>query len=119
MTRAEEVDRIQRKYRMLDPVLNERTRRIWAATEARAIGYGGLSRVAEATGLSRPRILRGLSELKQQETTGQVLDAGRIRRPGGGDQRLAQKDPTLVPDLDALVDPATRGDPMSPLRWTC
>ena len=119
MTRAGEVDRIRRKYQMLDPLLNERTRRAWAATEARAIGWGGVGRVAEATGLSEPRIRRGLADLQEQEATGRTLEAGRIRRPGGGDQRLAEKDPTLVPDLDALVDPVTRGDPMSPLRWTC
>ena len=104
---------------MLNPMLNERTRRLWAATEAEAIGWGGIGRVAEATGLSRPTIVRGLRELEEQRSAAATLAASRIRRPGGGDKPLKDKDPTLVADLDALVDPATRGDPESPLRWTC
>ena len=104
---------------MLDAVLNERTRRLWAATEAQAIGWGGVSQVAEATGLSRPRIERGLRELAEQEATGLVMAPESIRRPGGGNKRHKDKDPTLLTDLDALVDPETRGDPESPLRWTC
>jgi hypothetical protein len=116
--KADEVARIREKYRKLDPELNERTRRLWAATEAEAAGWGGVAGVAEATGLSRPRIVRGIRELRQRGTTG-GLAAGRIRRPGAGPKRRADKDPTLLSDLDLLVDPATRGDPMSPLRWTC
>jgi len=117
MTDTDEVAKIRRKYQMLDPLLNERTRRLWAAAEARAIGRGGIKQVADATGLSRPRIARGLSQLAEQEA-GKLLDPGRIRRLGGGDKRLVDKDPTLATDLETLVDPATRGDPMSPLRWT-
>jgi hypothetical protein len=116
--RADEIALIRQKYRMLDPELNERTRRLWAASEAEAAGWGGVTRVAEATGLSRPRIVRGLQELRQRGMSG-GLEAGRIRRPGAGPKRKADKDPTLLTDLDLLVDPATRGDPMSPLRWTC
>jgi DNA-binding transcriptional ArsR family regulator len=104
---------------MLNPMLNERTRRLWAATEAEAIGWGGIGRVAEATGLSRPTVARGLRELEEQRSTTATLAASRVRRPGGGDKPLKDKDRTLVADLDALVDPATRGDPESPLRWTC
>ena len=70
---------------MLSPVLNERTRRLWAASEAKAIGWGGVERVAEATGLSRPRIVRGLMDLAEQATNRRVLGDDRIRRPGGGD----------------------------------
>src|SRR6266496_3558100 len=116
--KAEEIALIRQKYRMLDPELNERTRRLWAAAEAEAAGWGGVTGVAEATGLSRPRIIRGLRELRQRGTTG-GLAAGRIRHPGAGPKRRADKDPTLLPDLELLVDPTTRGDPMSPLRWTC
>jgi hypothetical protein len=104
---------------MLNPMLNERTRRLWAATEAEAIGWGGIGRVAEATGLSRPTVARGLRELEEQRSTTATLAASRVRRPGGGDKPLKDKDRTLVADLDALVAPATRGDPESPLRWTC
>ncbi len=103
---------------MLSTALNERTRRLWAATEAQAIGWGGVLQVSEATGLSRPRIVRGLRELEQQDATKPAAQ-NRIRRPGAGGKRLTDKDHTLLLDLDALVDPTTRGDPMSPLRWTC
>jgi DDE family transposase len=99
-------------------VLDERARRLWAATEARAIGWGGISRVAEATGLSRITIRAGLDELRT--TPGDEGDlAGRIRRPGGGRNPLTEPDPRLRAALEELVDPVTRGDPMSPLRWTC
>jgi len=119
MSKAADVERIRRKYKMLGGVLNERTRRLWAATEAQAIGWGGMSRVAEATGLSRTRIERGLRELAEQDATGQAMAPESIRRPGGGNKRHKDKDPTLLEDLDVLVDPETRGDPESPLRWTC
>ena len=119
MARTDDVKRVQQKYEMLSPLLNERTRRLWAATEAQGLGWGGISRVVEATGLSEPTIVRGLRELAAQRARGPALPPERIRRPGGGDKRLKAKDPTLVVDLDALVDPATRGDPESPLRWTC
>jgi hypothetical protein len=118
MARADEIKRIRQKYRMLGRVLNEQTRRLWAAAEAQAIGWGGVVQVSEATGLSRPRIVRGLRELEKQDGTDPGI-GNRIRRPGGGGKRLTDKDITLLPDLDALVDPTTRGDPMSPLRWTC
>ena len=117
-SRADEVARIRRKYKSLGPVLNERTRRLWAAAEAEAIGYGGISRVVSATGLSWPTVVKGMAELEGQRA-GTALGPERIRRPGGGDKRLKDKDPTLLADLDALVEPATRGDPMAPLRWTC
>jgi len=119
MQRVEDVARVRRKYEMLNSMLSERTRRLWAATEAEAIGWGGIGRVAEATGLSHPTVARGLRELEDQRSTTATLAASRVRRPGGGDKPLKDKDRTLVADLDALVDPATRGDPESPLRWTC
>ena len=97
----------------LFPHLTERQRRLAAAADARALGYGGVSAVAEATGLSRATIHRGLLELDQQD-----LPPERSRRPGGGRKRIEEHDPTILKDLRNLVDPSTRGDPMSPLRWT-
>src|SRR3954471_7694265 len=114
------VQAINAKYTSLEPVLDERARRLWAAVEARAIGRGGITRVSEATGLSRVTIRVGLKELDPASTpTGREPATGRLRRPGGGRKPLADQDPVLLRDLEALVDPVTRGDPMSPLRWTC
>src|SRR5512147_579236 len=113
-----DVETISEKYATLEPVLDERARRLWAATEARAIGWGGITRVAEATGLSRITIRAGLDEL-QATPSGESNIPGRIRRPGGGRKPLTEHDPKLLAALEALVDPVTRGDPMSPLRWTC
>jgi hypothetical protein len=114
------VQSIKAKYTSLEPVLDERARRLWAAAEARAIGRGGITQVAEATGLSRVTIRAGLSQLDlpASPTDRRVAD-GRLRRPGGGRKPLVDHDPGLLRDLEALVDPVTRGDPMSPLRWTC
>jgi len=103
------------KFEALRGGLDETMRRRWAAAEARALGHGGMRWVAQATGLSLPTIRQGLREL----AAGTPLGAGRLRRPGGGRKALTDKDPTLVAALDALVEPLTRGDPMSPLRWTC
>lgn len=101
------------KYAVVSSVLDERGRRLWAATESRAIGYGGDSVVAAATGLARQTIRSGRHEIE----TG-VEVTGRIRRPGAGRPRLVDKQPGLEEALERLVDPLTRGDPMSPLRWT-
>ena len=109
---------IREKFRALEPVLDERGRRLWAATEAKALGYGGQTRVAKATGMSRNTVYVGLREL--EHTSPQLSGAPRhIRRPGGGRKRLIEDDPLLVAHLDALVEPTSRGDPQSPLRWTC
>ncbi len=102
------------KYKALAPTLTERARRIWAATEARAAGWGGITGVVRATGISYSTIQRGLQELKRKRS----LAPGRIRRPGGGRKKTVDKDPTLVADLEGLVEPTASGDPMSPLRWT-
>jgi DDE family transposase len=102
------------KYRALAPTLTERARRVWAATEARAAGWGGIAGVARATGISSATIWRGLRELNAR---GQ-LGPDRIRRPGGGRKKTVDKDPTLLADLEGLVEPTASGDPMSPLRWT-
>ena len=106
---------IAARLRTLWPVLDERTRRITAANEAMAWGTGGISAVSRACGLSRRVIRRGLEEL----TEGRALPAGRIHRPGGGRKRITDTDPALVRTLEAVVADDTRGDPQSPLRWTC
>ena len=105
---------LRTKYTALAPVLTERSRRLWAATEARALGRGGIERVKQATGLARSTIERGIQELGSGET----LSPERTRRPGGGRKRATDKDVTLAADLDALVEPTASGDPDSPLRWT-
>ncbi len=101
------------KFLDLEPVLDERAKRLWAATEARAVGRGGIERVWEATGMSRVTIAKGLRELESG-----VEASDRQRSPGGGRKRAEDRDPGLVPALERLVDPATRGDPSGPLRWT-
>lgn len=110
--------RIGRKFRSVVVELDERRRRQWAAAEAYDLGRGGISAVARATGLSRPTIRAGLRELKLPAK--QRAAAGlRVRRAGGGRRPIAETDPGLLAALEALVEPATRGDPESPLRWTC
>ena len=102
------------KYAAVSPVLDERSRRVWAATEARAIGYGGDALVSSATGLARKTIRKGRRELARGGPP-----TARLRRPGAGRPSLQRRQPGLRDALEALVDPLTRGDPMSPLRWTC
>ncbi len=102
------------KYKALAPALTERGRRTWAATEARAAGRGGITLVARATGIAYSTILRGLKELE----AGARAAPGRVRRPGGGRKSALDKDPTLLVDLEGLVEPTASGDPASPLRWT-
>ena len=110
--------RIRRKFRLVAVELDERRRRQWAAAEARDAGWGGISLVARATGLSRPTIMAGLKELELSSKSRRAA-AARVRSPGGGRRPLTQSDPGLLEALERLIDPATRGDPMSPLRWTC
>ena len=111
---------IAAKFVILRPLVDERARRLWAAVEARAIGRGGISRVAEATGLSRVTIRAGLQELALPDMPpGPRATPERLRRPGGGRKPLRRHDPHLVHALEPVVDPVTRGDPMSLLRWTC
>src|SRR5207249_7575661 len=110
---------ITAKFAILSPLLDERTRRLWAAVEARAIGRGGIRHVAEATKLSRATIRAGLQELAHPVAPpAPQAPVERVRRPGGGRKPLGAHDPHLVRALDTLVDPVTRGDPMSLLRWT-
>jgi hypothetical protein len=113
---------LRAKYQALANRLDEATLRLWAATEARSLGRGGVSAVAGASGLSRTTIYAGLEELKARTPRRSVTPAepaARIRAPGGGRKKLTTKDPTLLRALEALVEPVTRGDPQSPLRWTC
>ena len=108
------------KYTTLKPLLDERARRIWAAVEARSLGRGGIIRVADATGMARRTIRAALKELDLPALADdRSVASGRLRRPGGGRKPVVDQDPDLLRDLEALVDPVTRGDPMSPLRWTC
>jgi transposase len=100
-------------------VLDERARRHWAATEARAYGWGGVSAVSEATGMSPNTIRKGLAELSARDADPDAEVTSRLRKPGGGRKRLTETDPQLSEELDRLVAPLTRGDPQSPLRWTC
>ena len=106
---------IKERYGALRGVLDERSRRLVVAAESLAWGRGGLSVVSRATGVSRRVIRQGRAELQQPA----VRPGGRIRRPGGGRKRLVEKQPRLAEDLERLVEPVTRGDPESPLRWTC
>jgi len=106
---------LRAKHAALSPVLTERSRRVWAATEAQAIGYGGIAQVARATGIAASTIQRGLRDL----ASGHTLDAARTRKAGGGRKRTTDLDATLLRDLDGLVEPTAPGDPDSPLRWTC
>jgi hypothetical protein len=121
MTRSTQIATVRQKYEALASLLHEKARRRWAACEARALGRGGISLVAAATGLSRPTIRRGLVELQCPTAAGADDDSDdfRIRRPGGGRQPFTATDRRLLDDLRRLVDPTTRGDPMSPLLWTC
>ncbi len=111
---------VEAKYITLEPLFDERSRRLWAAVEARSLGRGGIIRVAEATGLARSTIRAGLKEL-DLPTPGDdgPVASRRLRPPGGGRKPLTDRDPDLLRELESLVDPVTRGDPMSPLRWTC
>ena len=117
MSNGAELRRIRRKYRALSPEMDERLRRQWAAAEARDHGWGGVTLVARATGLSRTTITAGLRELDLPRKQ-RLQAAKRVRRPGAGRPRVLQADPKLLTALENLLEPATRGDPESPLRWT-
>lgn len=111
-----QIEIITKKLEILGPHLDERQKRLWAATEAEALGRGGITVVAAATGLARGTIRAGITEIR----AGALVEAdGRVRRRGGGRKRLETLDPGLLEALDALVEPGARGDPQSPLRWTC
>ena len=104
---------VEESYKLISPHLDERTRRLWCAAQAKALGHGGVTTVHEATGVSRPCITRGKKDI------GASPMHGRIRRTGGGRKRTTAQDATLLTDLNTLVEPTTRGDPMCGIRWTC
>lgn len=115
MIEPHQIQNIENTYQALRPHLNEKARRLWAASQARDLGRGGISAIANITGLSRVTIYLGLDEIKNVEPS----DESRIRKEGGGRKKITEKNPFLLTDLEALVEPLTRGDPESPLRWTC
>ncbi|SRR5712692_812796 len=106
---------LQRKFAAVWALLDERTRRLTAASEARTLGYGGISEVCRACGLSRKAIAKGMREIED----GTAPPPGRVRRPGAGRKKIVVHDPRLPAALERLIDPETRGDPQSPLRWIC
>jgi hypothetical protein len=114
----ETIQRLRSKYQSLSGVMNERMRRQWAAAEAAELGWGGVTSVALATGLARNTILAGSRDLAHRLQRPEAAVTLRIRAPGGGRKPLTQTDPELLAALEGLVDPATRGHPESPLRWT-
>jgi hypothetical protein len=119
MQDAKVIQGIEDRFRSLVPLMDERMRRQWAAAESRTYGWGGVRAVSRATGLAPNTIKRGLAELEAREAKRAAEIPTRIRRPGGGRKRATQADPQLAQALERLVDPATRGDPQSPLKWTC
>ena len=113
MKTSDHAEGIRQRYELLWPTWDERQRRLWAAGEAKVVGYGGISLVASETGISRRAIHAGLKELSSATAT------DRIRRAGAGRKRHTETQPELLAALDALVEPLARGDPESPLRWSC
>ncbi len=106
--------KLQRKYRTILPHLNERQKRLVAAADAQYLGHGGVAKIAEASGISRVTVIKGKDDL-----SGEPLPLNQARKEGGGRKKISRKEPAILADLEALVEPVTRGDPMSALRWTC
>ena len=116
MRNEDMIETVRKKFEHMAGVLDERGRRVWAAVEAEALGYGGQSIVAKATGLSRTTLhSEGLEKAQDPPANHRI----RIRKEGGGRKKLTQQEPKLLSALEALVEPTTRGDPESALRWTC
>ena len=112
----DELSAIKCRYGYINQFLNEKARRLFLASEAKTIGWGGIEKVSRATGVSSDTISKGCKELEDEP---KIIESGKIRKPGGGRKKLVDTDPTLLSDLDSLIEPTTRGDPESPLRWTC
>jgi len=119
MQNATAIQHIEAVYKTLSPLMDERVRRQWAAAEAKAYGWGGIQAVRIATGISVNTIRKGLAELSERDAEPSLEIRERVRREGGGRKRLTDLDPGLLAALEGLMEPATRGDPQSPLRWTC
>ena len=113
MNEMDVIKKIKNTYAILSPHLNEKAKRLWAACQARDVGWGGVSAVSNATGLSRVTIHLGLTDLEFPS------DSDRIRKEGGGRKKITEKFPKLLHEVESLIEPLTRGDPESPLRWTC
>ena len=116
--RAERQRLIWEKYDRLGPCMDERGRRLWAGSEAIAIGRGGIRAVAEALGMNKRTVMKGSRELEGEKGAATPATPRRQRRPGAGRKAKAKQDPGLVKAIEVIVDPVTRGDPMSPLKWT-
>ncbi len=110
---------VRKKFAMLEPIFDEHARRLWAAAEAQVYGYRGISIVARATGLSRTTIHQGMKDIEELRGKKALEKGRRIRASGGGRKPIGEYDPTLRQAIERLVEPTTRGDPESPLRWTC
>ena len=110
---------VRKKFDLLEPILDEQSRRLWAAAEAQALGRRGISVVARATGLSRTTIHQGVKDIEGLREHKALGKGKHIRAPGGGRKSINEHDPTLRMNIEQLVEPSTRGDPESPLRWTC
>jgi hypothetical protein len=120
MISQKDTEAIGIKYSVLRTEFDERARRMWAATEAKTLGHGGVVAVSKATGLAESTIRIGRKEIQNRSLIDKKqATARRVRQKGGGRKSLEQKDSELLVSLDKLVDPESRGDPMSPLRWTC
>jgi transposase len=119
MQDSDAIPMIRAKYSTLHDQLDERTRRLWAAAEANALGHGGTRTVSKAIGMSETTIRLGRRELAAYPPSTPPETKRRIRHPGGGRKQLTTQEERIVQALDALVEPTSRGDPVSPLRWTC
>jgi hypothetical protein len=119
MPDAAVVQWVRDKYEASSMMLNERSRRLWAAAEARSLGRGGIAAVIAATGMSSATVDKGLGELNAAESGDVTLPPDRVRQPGGGRKRARDEQPGLVKALECMVEPTARGDPEAPLRWTC
>lgn len=118
MVDAKAIHSVRSKFESLKSILNERARRLWAASEARELGWGGIAVVEAATGISHSTIRKGIRQLTEQSAS-EPLSANRSRRKGAGRKGIFHYDPEIAEALESLIDPVTRGDPESPLRWTC
>lgn len=118
MANAKAIRSVKSKFESLKSILNERARRLWAASEARELGWGGIAVVQTATGISHSTIRKGIRQLTEQSKS-EPLPVDRSRRKGGGRKGILHYDPEIAEALESLIDPVTRGDPESPLRWTC
>lgn len=113
------IELAKQRFEMISWALDERLKRLYAAAEAKLLGHGGITKISKATGLARITIHAGLKELDQRSVTSNDVPSGKIRKSGGGRKKLLETSPTILEDLRKLVEPTTRGDPESPLLWTC